>query len=208
MSTSDDRSGIPPTDPEGTFNDFLTYAELLQAPQLARLYTFVLREGPIEIETIKRTLEMPHSTTYKYLGRLEEMGLLTRHDNAAPTTVTVDLIRLLLDTEQGVVAATPVLIDAIGRQLDSEDIRVFIDRQGLAKLAAALHYTLRIMDGEFTQRTAASKLGVHPVEGLSVFTALQEVIEEATEYDPYLDLDMNRDGDSALDPALDTERSK
>ena len=65
-----------------------------------------------------------------------------------------------------------------------------------------------MMDGEFTQRTAASKLGVHAVEGLSVFTALQEVIEEATEYDPYLDLDMNRDGDSALDPALDTERSK
>ena len=80
MSTSDDRSSTPPADPEGTFNDFLTYAELLQAPQLARLYTFVLREGPVEIETIKRTLEMPHSTTYKYLGRLEEMGLLTRHD--------------------------------------------------------------------------------------------------------------------------------
>jgi hypothetical protein len=208
MSTSDDRSSTPPADPEGIFNDFLTYAELLQAPQLARLYTFILREGPVEVETIKRALEMPHSTTYKYLGRLEEMGLLTRHDDTAPTTVTVDPIRLLLDTEQGVVAATPVLIDAIGRQLDSEDIRVFIDRQGLAKLAAALHYTLRIMDGEFTQRTAASTLGVHAVEGLSVFAALQDVIEAAAEYDPYLDMDGDGGGASTLDPALDTEHSK
>lgn len=195
MSTPGNQPPASRTDPEGIFNDFLTYAELLQAPQLARLYTFVLREGSVEIETIKRALEMPHSTTYKYLGRLEEMGLLTRHDDTAPTTVTVDPIRLLLDTEQGVVAATPVLIDAIGRQLDNEDIRAFIDRQGIAKLAAALHYTLRIMQGEFTQRTAATKLDVHPVEGMSVFTALQDVIEEATEYDPYLDVDPDQGQD-------------
>jgi hypothetical protein len=65
---------------------------------------------------------------------------------------------------------------------------VFVDRQGIPpKLVAALHYTLRIMDGDFTQRTAANKLGVHPVEGMTVFTTLQDVIEEAVEYDPYLD---------------------
>ncbi|WP_425433107.1 DUF7437 domain-containing protein, partial [Haloquadratum walsbyi] len=62
-----------------------------------------------------------------------------------------------------------------------------VDRQGIPKLVAALHYTLRIMDGDFTQRTAANKLGVHPVEGMTVFTALQDVIEEAVEYDPHLD---------------------
>ena len=201
MSTPEYHPTAPHSDPERIFNDFLTYAELLQAPQLARLYTFVLREGPVEIETVKRALEMPHSTTYKYLSRLEEMGLLTRHTDRTPTTVTVDPIRLLLDTEQGAVAATPVLIDAIGRQLDSEDIRVFIDRQGLAKLAAALHYTLQILDGEFTQRTAASMLDVHPVEGMAVFTALQDVMEEAAGYDPYLDVD----GDSALDSESDAE---
>jgi hypothetical protein len=68
-------------------------------------------------------------------------------------------------------------------------------------LAAALHYTLRILDGEFTQRTAASMLDVHPVEGMAVFTALQDVIEEAAGYDPYLDVD----GDSALDSESDAE---
>jgi hypothetical protein len=186
MST-DNRIAPPQTDPEETFNDFLTYAELLNTPQLARLYTFILRDGPVEIETIKTDLDLPHSTTYKYLGRLEEMGILTRHDDDPPTTVTVVPIHLQLDTEDGVVTATPVLIDAIGRQLNTEDIRVFVDRQGIAKLAAALHYTLRLMDGDFTQRTAATKLGVHPVEGMTVFTALHDVIEEATAFDPYLE---------------------
>ena len=134
-------------------------------PRLARLYVYLLRNGPVEIEAIKTNLGMAHSTTYKYIGQLEEMGILTRNDQEIPTTVTVDPIRLQIDTDHGDVIATPTLVDAIGRQLETEDIRVFVERQGIAKLAAALHYTLRIIDGELTQRTAATKLGVHPVEG-------------------------------------------
>ena len=175
------------SNPEETFNDLLTYAELLNTPPLARLYIYILRSGSVEIETIKHDLDMAHSTTYKYIGHLEEMRLLSRNEDAMPTTVTVTPIRLQIDTTHGDVLATPTLIDAIGRQLESEDIRVFVERQGIAKLAAALHYTLRIMAGELTQRTAATKLGVHPVEGMTVFTALQDVIEDAASYDPYLE---------------------
>lgn len=182
--SADDRVTAPPN-PEETFNDFLTYAELLNTPQLARLYIHILRHGPETIEAIKDDLEMAHSTTYKYIGQLEEMGVLTRRDEN-PTSVTVVPIQLRIDTEDGAVTVTPALIDAIGRQIDTEDIRVFVERQGVAKLAAALHYVLRVMDGELTQRTAANKIGVHPVEGLTVFTALQDVVEAAETYDPYL----------------------
>lgn len=130
---------------------------------------------------------MPHSTTYKYVGQLEEMDLLTRYDDESPTTVHVDPIHLELDTDHGKITATPVLIDAVGRQINTEDLRIFFDRQGIAKFAAALYYTHRIMNGELTQRTAANKLDVHPVEGITVFTALEDVIEEAATYDPYLE---------------------
>lgn len=176
-------------DPEETVADLLTYAELLNTPTLARLYIHVLQNGPVAIETVKDELELPHSTAYKYVGELEEMGILTRHEDETPTTISVDPIRLKLDTDHGDVIATPVLVAAVARQLDSEDIRVFVDRQGIAKLAAALHYTLRVMDGELTQRTAANKLDVHPIEGMTVITALQDVIEVAAAYDPYLDSD-------------------
>ncbi|WP_248908157.1 DUF7437 domain-containing protein [Halocatena marina] len=185
MST-DDRIRTA-SNPEKTFNDLLTYAELLNTPRLARLYIYILQTSPVEIEIIKRELDMAHSTTYKYIGQLEEMGLLSRNEDATPTTVSVVLIRLQFDTKHGDVLATPTLIDAIGRQLESEDIRVFVERHGIAKLAAALHYTLRIMAGELTQRTAATKLGVHSVEGMTVFTALQDVVEDAVSYDPYVD---------------------
>ena len=176
-------------DPEETVADLLTYAELLNTPTLARLYIHVLQHGPVPIETVKDELELPHSTTYKYVGELEEIGILTRHEDETPTSISVDPIRLKLDTDHGEVVATPVLVAAVARQLDSEDIRVFVERQGIAKLAAALHYTLRVMDGELTQRTAANKLNVHPIEGMTVITALQDVIEAAASYDPYLDTD-------------------
>jgi DNA-binding MarR family transcriptional regulator len=185
MPANDQPSTVP--NPEETFNDLLTYAALLNTPRLARLYIYILQHGPVEIETIKSDLEMAHSTTYKYIGQLEEMGLLSRDDDVTPTTVTVTPIRLQLDTEHGDVLATPALVDAVGRQFENEDIRVFVERQEIAKLAAALHYTLRVMNGELTQRTAATKLGVHPVEGMAVFTALQDVVEDAASYDPYLE---------------------
>jgi len=175
--------------PEETVADLLTYAKLLNTPKLAQLYIYVLQNGPVPVDPVKGDLDLPHSTTYKYVSELEEMGILTRNDDETPTTISVEPIRLKLDTEHGDVVATPVLVAAVARQLDSDDIRVFVDRHGIAKLAAALHYTRRVMDGDLTQRTAANKLDVHPVEGMTVITALQDVIDAATAYDPYLDAD-------------------
>lgn len=174
-------------DPGETLSDLLTYAELLKSPRLARLYTFLLRNGPVSIDTVKEELEMPHSTTYKYVRQLEKMGVLTRNKKDTPTTVTVVPIRLRLEADDGEAVATPVLIDAVGRQLEDKDIQVFLERHGVAKLASALHYTIRVMNGELTQRTAASRLGVHSVEGMTVINALQDVVEDAAHYDPYLE---------------------
>ena len=177
------------TDPEATVGNLLTYAELLNTPKLARLYVYGLRNGPVAIETVKDELELPHSTTYKYVGELEEMGVLTRHESETPTTISADPIHLELTTQRGELRVTPVLVAAVARGLESDDIRIFLDRHGVAKLAAALHYAIRVMDGDLTQRTAAKRLDVHPVEGMTVITALQDVIEVAVEYDPALDFD-------------------
>lgn len=187
MATTNERIVPGPVDPEDTVNDFLSIAELVSEPDLARLYTYILQHGPVEVQAIKTDLDLPHSTAYKYLDRLEEMEILTRHDDQRPTTVTVDPIHVQLETDHGPVAVTPVLVDAIGRQVDTEDIRVFVERQGIPKLAAALHYTHRVNAGELTQRTAANKLDVHPVEAMTVITALQDVIEDAVDYDPFLE---------------------
>lgn len=176
-------------DLESSVGDLLSYAALLQSPKLARLYVYVLREGPATIEAVKTDLDLPHSTAYKYVGELEEMGVVTRHDETSPTTVTAEPIRLAVGTAHGEIVATPVLVDAIARQRSSEDIRVFVERQGVPKLAAAVHFAERVSRGELTQRTAAGELNVHPTEGMTVLTALRDVLEDARDYDPFLDGD-------------------
>jgi hypothetical protein len=179
-------SRLPVNNPEERFLDLLTYAELLNTPRLARLYIYILKAGPVDIETIKTELEMAHSTTYKYISQLEEMDIIDRNQEHRPSTVTAEPIRLVIGTDDDGLVASPALIDAIGRQLNIDDIRVFVDRHGVAKLAAALHHAIRIRNGELTQRTAASKLDVQPVEAMTVFSALEDVLNDAATYDPYL----------------------
>lgn len=189
MGTSPVSADAPDAGPEEAYSGLLTYAELLTNPQLARLYAETLKHGPVTVETLKDKLEMPHSTAYKYVGRLEEMGALTRDGDSTPATATVEPVRVVLETDEGAIAATPVFIVAIGEQTENEDIAVFVERHGVAKFGAALHYTFRVRAGELTQRTAASRLDVHSVEAMTVFDALLNVIDGAAEYDPYLPQD-------------------
>lgn len=188
MISTDDRFTTA-TDPEEPLSDLLSYAKLLDNPKLARLYIYVLQRGPVTVEAVKTDLDVPHSTAYKYVSELEEMGVLTRHESETPTTISADPIHLELTTQHGELRVTPVLVAAVARSLEKDDIRIFLDRHGVAKLAAALHYAIRVMDGELTQRTAANRLDVHPVEGMTAIAALQDVIEAAAEYDPSLDFD-------------------
>ncbi len=175
------QDGDPPADPEATYRDLLAYTDLVTTPPLARLYSFVGRDGPVTIDTIKEELGMPHSTAYKYVGDLEQRGILTRNDDDTPATVEVDPISVRLETEAGTTVATPVLVDAVARQSEIEEIELFVDRHGLPKLAAALDYTERIVEGDLTQGQAADELDVHRIEGSTVFAALNDVIQAAPE---------------------------
>jgi predicted transcriptional regulator len=186
MGTSPVSVDSTETNPEGAYVSLLTYAELLQNPELAQLYTAILEHGPATVEQLKERLDVPHSTAYKYANELEEMGVLQRNERETPATLTVDPVRLVFDTESGQIAATPVFVAAIGAQTDREAVELFVDRHGVAKLGAALHYAFRVRRGELTQRTAASRLDVHPVEAMTVFDALQEIIDRAEAFDPYL----------------------
>lgn len=177
------------TNPEVAVGNLLTCAKLLNTPKLSRFYVYVLWNSPVAIETVKDDLDLPHSTAYKYVGELKEMDVLTRHEETRPTMIEVEPIQLKMKTDDGDMVVTPVLVDAVARQFDTKDIRVFVGQQGIPKLAAALHYTLRVMNGDLTQRTAATKLNVHPVEGMTVITALQDVVETTKAYDPHLEAD-------------------
>jgi hypothetical protein len=177
------------TTTEATVTDLFSLMELLREPRLARLYTYFLHQGPITVEQSIEELGMARSTAYKDTNRLAELGVLTKNETIEPIEVSVEPVHLKVETEHGAYEVSPVLIDAIGRthQRKNEDIATFVERNGFPTLAAAIDYAVVNYGGEITQRMAARELGVHPVEGITIITALRTVLADAIEYDPYFD---------------------
>lgn len=73
-----------------------------------------------------------------------------------PIEVSVEPVHLQVQTEHGAYEVSPVLIDAVGRthRRENEDIATFVERNGLATLAAAIDYAVANYSGEITQRMA------------------------------------------------------
>lgn len=163
--------------------------ELLREPRLAQLYTYFLHHGAVTVEQSIEKLGMARSTAYKDVNQLAELGVLTKDETVEPIEVSVEPVHLRVQTEHGKYEVSLVLIDAIGRtyQRENEDITTFVERNGLATLAAAIDYAVANYSGEITQRMAARELGVHPVEGITIITVLRTVLADAVEYDPYFD---------------------
>ena len=172
-----------PGDVERSYLDLLAYHKLLESPEMARLYVHVVENQPVTADEIKRDTEMPHSTVYSYLRKLEEFGVVEREaSDGGSDEITARRIDATVDDGegQGQVRITTELLKAVSKTAENDDIELFVERHGVAKLAAALEMTRRVLEGELTERTAADRLGVHPVEGMTVFDALRGVLE-ATE---------------------------
>ncbi|WP_424015494.1 DUF7437 domain-containing protein [Halorubrum xinjiangense] len=173
--------------PESAVNGLLSVAQLLEEPRLARLYTFVLREGNVTIDGVVDALEMPRTTAYSDTGTLVELGVLTRDEeqkthiySAVPITLTVDL-----DGDEYTV--TPTLIEAIGRAPRDRDLDLLLEKHGLGKLAAALTYAIPYAEGEMSERVAARELDLQPAFAIAVLQALREVVLDMESVDPYFE---------------------
>lgn len=67
-------------DPERAINGFMSVAQLLEEPRLARLYTYLLRTGEATIDDIVAELEIPRTTVYSDTGTLVDLGVLERDE--------------------------------------------------------------------------------------------------------------------------------
>jgi hypothetical protein len=174
-------------DPERAINGFMSVAQLLEEPRLARLYTYILREGEVTVDDIVADIDMPRTTAYADTGSLVDLGVLARDDEQKTHTYTAIPITLTANLDDNTYTITPTLIDAIGRSPQDQDLDLLIEKYGIGKLAAALTYAIPYIEGGMTERLAARELGLQPAFGIAVLHALRDVILEMREYDPYFD---------------------
>jgi hypothetical protein len=173
-------------DPERAMNGLLSVARLLEEPRLARLYTFVLREGSVTIDDIAEGIDIPRTTAYSDTGTLVELGVLDRDDSQKTHRFTASPVHLTADLDGNEYTVTPTLIASVGRSETDQDLDLLVDRYGLGKLAAALTYAVPYADGEMSERVAARELDVQVAFGIAVLQSLREILDEMQPHDPYV----------------------
>jgi hypothetical protein len=174
-------------DPERAVNGLLSVAQLLEEPRLARLYTFVLREGEVTIDDIVDALERARTTAYSDTGTLVDLGVLTRDEEQKTHTYSAVPITLTANLDGDEYTVTPTLIDAFGRSPQDQDLDLLLEKHGLGKLAAALTYAVPYAEGVMSERVAARELGLQPAFAIAVLQALREIVLDMQTVDPYFD---------------------
>lgn len=175
------------SDPERAINGLLSIAQLLEEPQLARLYTFVLREGDVTIQDVVDELEIPRTTAYSDTGTLVELGVLTRDEEQKTHTYSAVPITLTANLDGDEYTVTPTLIEAFGRSPRDQDLDLLIEKHGLGKLAAALTYAVPYAEGEMSERVASRELDLQHAFAIAVLQALRDVILDVKTIDPYFE---------------------
>lgn len=174
-------------DPERAINGLMSVAQLLEEPRLARLYTFVLREGDVTIDDIVDKLEMPRTTAYSDTGTLVELGVLTRDEEQKTHTYSAVPVTLTANLDGDEYTVTPTLVEAFGHSPQDQDLDLLIEKHGLGKLAAALTYAIPYAEGEMSERIAARELDLQYAFAIAVLHALRDVVLDMKAVDPYFD---------------------
>lgn len=159
--------------------------ELLTRPALARVYVYVCYWGPVDPPSIVDRLGYSKSTTYEYVDRLVDRGLLERDDSTRPQQLTADPV--ILVARDVPIVVTPTVLHALALQAVDEDVEYFVDRHGVGTLVAALRGAGLHYAGRTTQRTVASDLDVRDTEAMLIVEALEPALAAGREHDPYFE---------------------
>ena len=178
-----------------------TVVQLLNHPALARVYVYVCYWGPVAPPEIMEALDLSKPTTYEYVDRLVDLGLVDRDDSTRPQQVTANPI--IIVEEYVPIVITPTVLHALALQEIDEDVEYFMDRHGIGKLIAALRGAGLHFAGKTTQRMVANDIDVRETEAMMIIYALKPALAVGREHDPFFEY-LFPDVDDEMDlPDLD-----
>jgi hypothetical protein len=162
-----------------------TVVQLLNHSALARVYVYVCYWGAVTPPAIMEALDLSKSTTYEYVDRLVDLGLVDRDDSTRPQQLTADPIIIV---EQYVpIVITPTVLHALALEDVDEDVEYFMDRHGIGKLIAALRGAGLHFADKTTQRMVATDIDVRETEAMMIIYALKPVLAVGREHDPFFE---------------------
>lgn len=170
-------AGSPAQPDQRPLHQLQVVVDLLETPALARVYAYIVREGPVTVASIIDRLDVPQGTAYDYVQRLDDAGLIRETAGRRPYRYAADPLTLTLTTDEATRTITPALIAAMARRDEDGDIDVYLGRHGIDGLADALEYAYEYVDGTVNHRIAARELDLSPLEAEVILQALEPIAE-------------------------------
>lgn len=168
-----------PTDRNTTVTvaqSFLSAAELLSEAELARVYTDILLNEPTTNSAVASRLGLAASTTSERVTRLTELGIVHDTSDGKSNQLVTDPIEFTVSLGDGTVTVTPTIIAAYGGKTQVDDIDLFLDRHGRAKLVEAVEYTTAYLNGDLSRRSIGVEMELSSVEAIAITQALEPIV--------------------------------
>lgn len=168
-----------PTDRNTTVTvaqSFLSAAELLSEAELARVYTDILLNEPTTNSAVASRLGLAASTTSERVTRLTELGIVHDTSDGKSNQLVTDPIEFTVSLGDGTVTVTPTIIAAYGGKTQVDDIDLFLDRHGRAKLVEAVEYTTAYLKGDLSRRSIGVEMELSSVEAIAITQALEPIV--------------------------------
>lgn len=176
MGTSHPSSTKNKDDTVAIARSFLSAAELLGDHELARVYTDILLNQPTTNSTVASRLGLPASTTSERVSHLMDLDIVQDTSDGKANQLITDPIEFTVSLNDGTVVVTPTIIAAYGAKGQIDDIDLFLDRHGRAKLVEAVEYTVAYLAGNLSRRSIGADMDLSSVEAIAITQAIEPIV--------------------------------
>lgn len=165
-----------------------TVLRFLDEERLAYLYTELLKHGDwMATQDLIEASGLPKSTVYEALSDLRETPLVTVEKDGRQRLYRSNPFQLGVLSQGEITTMTPTTLAAVGYQVIDEDVETFVEDYGIDTLLRVIEYVKPYIDGRMSERVAARELDLPTVVGMTIMIALEDVVTEMQDVDPYFE---------------------
>lgn len=161
---------------KNAFQEMFSIVQLVENTRLARIYTYLFKEGPAVVDDLCTNLGIPEATAYQDVKELVEIGVLDKENESRPYRYRARPLGLTLGLGDELTEVRPAFIAAVAQREENQNIGLYIERHGPAGLATALEYAEDYRDGSVNARIMAREQDLTPLEAETILQELVDVI--------------------------------
>lgn len=158
--------------------ELISMFHLINDPQLAKIYTSIHTQGPVEIKELSENSDLSKTKIYNIVDKLLESNIIEIVSEIPPKTYRARDLELIVEsTNVGKqFKLTPAFVEAVAYQDTESVIEDLVTKKGLPELATALEYTLHWKKGTVSRYLYSNDTNMELIITEQILQALEPVV--------------------------------